>query len=250
LALNKEEIVERALNGNGTVIDSPILPGELGFDTALDKIEQDAVAAIALIDKTDYTAVSPDGFRAKKIKKTENGETFEDLEELTLTLATINQPSFVRAAEAITEQAKAVGIKIQVETVEPSLFYEEIIKPRAYQLLLTATQYGRDADPYPFWHSSQTKDPGLNLSLYTNSKVDGLLEKARVTNNTEERAAAYQEFQKLIIADLPAIFLYQPTYTYAVSSKIKNISLQKIQKPADRFQNITDWYIKTKNVIE
>jgi peptide/nickel transport system substrate-binding protein len=208
------------------------------------------VAAIALIDKTDYTAVSPDGFRAKKIKKTENGETFEDLEELTLTLATINQPSFVRAAEAITEQAKAVGIKIQVETVEPSLFYEEIIKPRAYQLLLTATQYGRDADPYPFWHSSQTKDPGLNLSLYTNSKVDGLLEKARVTNNTEERAAAYQEFQKLIIADLPAIFLYQPTYTYAVSSKIKNISLQKIQKPADRFQNITDWYIKTKNVIE
>ena len=59
-----------------------------------------------------------------------------------------------------------------------------------------------------------------------------------------------QELQKLIVADLPAIFLYQPTYTYAVSSKIKNISLQKIQTPADRFQDIVSWYIKTKNVIK
>lgn len=250
LAINKEEIVNSVLSDNGTVIDSPILPGQPSFDPTIEKIEQDTVAAIALIDKTDYTSVSPDGYRAKKIKKTENGESVESLEELTLNLTTVNQPTFVRTAEMIAAQAKTVGIKIQIETTEPTLLYEEVIKPRAYQMLLTATQYGLDPDPYPFWHSSQIKDPGLNLSLYSNRKVDELLEKARSTNNIGERVAAYQEFQKLIVADLPAIFLYQPTYTYAVSSKIKNISLQQIQSPADRFQNITDWYIKTKNVIK
>lgn len=250
LAINKEEIVNDVLAGNGTVIDSPILPDENGFEPNISKIEQDSVAAIALIDKTDYTSVSPDGYRAKKVTKTEDGENVEGLEELTLTLTTINQPTFVRTAEMIAAQAKMVGIKIQIETTEPTLLYEEVIKPRAYQMLLTATQYGADLDPYPFWHSSQVQDPGLNLSLYANSKVDALLEKARGTNSAEEQAAAYLEFQKLVVDDLPAIFLYQPTYTYAVSSKIKNISLQKIQSPADRFQNITDWYIKTRNVIK
>lgn len=250
LSINKEVIVSEVLKNNGTVIDSPILPGELGYDSETPKIEQDIAAALALIDKTDYTETSSDGFRAKKIKKIENEETVESLEELTLKIITINQPSFIKTAEIIASQAKAIGIKIQIESTEPSLLYEEVIKPRAYQILLTATQYGLDTDPYPFWHSSQIKDPGLNLSLYSNRKVDELLEKARSTSNTEERIAAYKEFQVLIAEDLPAIFLYQPTYTYAVSNKIKNLNLSAIKSPTDRFQNISDWYIKTKQVFK
>ncbi len=249
LAINKEEIVAEVLENNGTVIDSPILPGELGYNPEVAKIEQDTVAALALIDKTDYLETSPDGYRAKKIKITENGETVDALEELTLKIITINQPSFIRTAELIATQAKVVGIKIQIESTEPTLLYEEVIKPRAYQILLTATQYGLDPDPYPFWHSSQIKDPGLNLSLYSNRTADELLEKARSTSNTEERVAAYKEFQDLIAEDLPAIFLYQPTYTYAISNKIKNVDLSIIKSPTDRFQNISDWYIKTKQVF-
>jgi len=246
LAINKEEILDDVLNGNGTVIDSPILPDGIGFNPDVSKIEQDTAAALALIDKTSYTQTSPDGFRAKKTTATENGETKDSFEELTITLTTVNQPLFISTAEMIAAQAKLAGIKIQIQTTEPSLLYEEVIKPRAYQILLTATQYGIDPDPYPFWHSSQIKDPGLNLSLYSNRKVDDLLEKARVTNNLDERAAAYKDFQDLIVDDLPAVFLFQPTYTYAISSKIKNVSLQSIKSPTDRFQNITGWYIKTK----
>lgn len=250
LIIDKDQIINEALGGKGTKINSPILPGTLGYDETIGQTAIDSAQALALLDKTDYTQTSSEGYRAKTVKKTENGTTVEALEELTLTLTVINQPTFIKVADLITAQAKSVGIKIQTETVEPTSLYNEVIKPRAYQILLTATQYGLDSDPYPFWHSSQIKDPGLNLSLYSNRTVDELLEKARATNNSEERATAYKDFQTQIVKDLPAIFLYQPAYTYAVGSKIKNVSLQKIQSPADRFQDITGWYIKTKNVIK
>ncbi|MFH1253139.1 MAG: peptide ABC transporter substrate-binding protein [Candidatus Uhrbacteria bacterium] len=250
LTIDKSAIVNNVLGGRGAVIEAPILPGMIGYYPEVAKISPDLIAAAALLDKTDYTEISPDNFRTKKIKKTENGETTETLEELTLNLTTVNQPEFIKTAELIAEQAKAVGFKIQIETVEASEFYTNIIKPRAYQILLTATQFGLDPDPYPFWHSSQIKDPGLNLAQYANKKVDDLLEKARLTSNSDERTTAYKEFQDLLVKDLPAIFLYQPAYTYAISNKIKNVSLTAIHSPADRFQFVTDWYIKTRQVFK
>ena len=250
MAIDKQEIVKTIFDNHASVIDSPMLSGEIGFNSEIAKISPDISAAIQLIKETDYTEVSANGYAAKKIQTTEDGQTSETLEELTLILTTISQPTFIKTAEIIAEQAKKIGVKIQIEATEPSLLYEEVIKPRAYQILLTATQHGLDPDPYPFWHSSQTKDPGLNLSLYGNRKVDELLEKARTSGQTSERAEAYKEFQDIIAEDLPVIFLYQPTYAYAVSSKIKNISLEKTQSPTDRFYDIENWYIKTKHVLK
>lgn len=250
LALNKEEIVSAALNNGGSVIDGPILSGMIGYYSEIKKTEQNIAAAVALLDKTKYLEISPDGYRAKKIQKTENNQTVDSFEELTLNLTTVNQLEFIKTAELLAEQAKVAGIKISIETVESSDFYNNVIKPRAYQILLTAVQLGIDPDPYPFWHSSQTKDPGLNLSLYANKKVDELLEKTRVTANPEERTTLYKEFQDILAEDLPAIFLYQPTYAYAISNKIKNVSLGALHYPSDRFQHITDWYIKTRQVFK
>lgn len=250
MSINKQAIVNEVLSDHGSVVTSLFLPHELGFDETASETSYNPTEALALLDKTDFTVISPDGFRSKKVKKTENGETAETLEELTLTLTTVNQPVFIKTAEVIAEQAKLVGIKIQTEIVEPADLFEKIIKPRAYQMLLTATQHGLDPDPYPFWHSSQTKDSGLNLAMFSNRQADELLEKARATNNPEDRMAAYKEFQLLVNKELPAVFLFQPTYAYAVSEKIKNLSLEQIILPTDRFQNITEWYIKTKNVIK
>jgi ABC-type transport system substrate-binding protein len=59
------------------------------------------------------------------------------------------------------------------------------------------------------------------------------------------RSAKYQEFQNLLIKDLPAIFLFSPTYTYPLNKRVKNFNLQKLASPSDRFINIENWYVKT-----
>jgi len=70
-----------------------------------------------------------------------------------------------------------------------------------------------DPDQYLFWHSTQTKS---NVTKLNNAKIDKLLEDGRATFDTIERKRIYQDFQKALLEESPAIFLSYPT-TYTVT---------------------------------
>lgn len=65
-----------------------------------------------------------------------------------------------------------------------------------------------DPDQYVFWHSTQTKS---NITKLNNPKIDKLLEDGRATFDIIERKKIYQEFQKALLEESPAIFLSYPT---------------------------------------
>jgi len=46
--------------------------------------------------------------------------------------------------------------------------------------------------------------------------------------------------------ELPALPLFYPVYTYAVSSDVQGVSVGPIFDPSDRFNNITSWYLVTR----
>ena len=148
----------------------------------------------------------------------------------------------------IFSQLKKLGAKINLETINLRMIQEDYIRPRNYQALLFGEVLEADPDPFAFWHSSQKRDPGLNLSLYDNKKVDKLLEEARQILDPETREKKYKEFQELLINDLPAVFLYSPAYLYPVDTKIKGISFKNLSLPSQRFSQIENWHIKTDRV--
>jgi peptide/nickel transport system substrate-binding protein len=76
--------------------------------------------------------------------------------------------------------------------------------------------------------------------------VDKLLVEARSLTSETERAEKYNAFQNILVEDVPAIFLYSPSYTYIHNKKINNFSGSSIITSSDRFSQISDWYIKTK----
>jgi len=115
-------------------------------------------------------------------------------------------------------------------------------------MLLFGEVLGQTPDPFPFWHSSQKRDPGLNLAMYENKKCDKLLEEARGSLDEKIRKEKLEEFQGLLIEDVPAVFLYNPDYLYLVSKEIKGLNTKMIVDPSKRFSGIEDWYIKTKRV--
>lgn len=165
---------------------------------------------------------------------------------LEVALTTVNESENTKAAELIKEFWQNIGIKVDLQIIEAGKIGREIIKPRSYQILLFGIIVGSNPDPYPFWHSSQIQDPGLNLSMLANREVDSLLEDARKTSDIEKQKEDYQHFQDILTSEIPAIFLYHPNYSYAVDKKIKGINIDSIIIPADRFNNLEDWYIKTK----
>ncbi len=107
---------------------------------------------------------------------------------------------------------------------------------------------GRELDLYAFWHSSQRNDPGLNISMYTNAKVDKLLEDSRVESDSSKRSNMYQQIEREILNDMPAVFMYSPDFIYVKPNRIKGFSIGKIVLPSDRFSNIEKWYIETDHV--
>ena len=80
-----------------------------------------------------------------------------------------------------------------------------------FDAILTYGSIPHDPDQYLFWHSTQTKS---NLTKLNDSRIDKLLEDGRSIIDPLERKNIYQDFQRYLLEESPAIFLsYLNTYT-------------------------------------
>src|SRR3989344_1746092 len=255
MAVDKAAGLEDALFGHGTVVSSPILPGMVGYAVDTPAPAHDPAAAQELLEKAGFKKVEGATYRTLpkdllEAKKKAAGDAADSTtDEFSVILKTVQHPELIRTAERLVQQLGAVGIKVEIEVVDPGDLYATVIEPRDYQMLLTGALLGLDPDPFPFWHSSQATGKGLNLALYASRKADAALEAARDTTDELARADRYKEFQSLLAEDVPAVFLYQSTYGYAPASKLKNVEIPRIVTPADRFGRGNEGYIKTKKVL-
>jgi peptide/nickel transport system substrate-binding protein len=219
-ALSKEQIIKEVFAGVYERVDGPILPQNFAYNEAITKYDYNPEAAASIL-KT---------------------------KPLTVVLTVIDSGSNVAVAENIKNYWEAAGAKITLKIISGEQA-ANIIKDRDFEVLLYGEAVGGDPDLYAFWHSSQTGAKGLNLAGYSNPAVDKLLVDARNTTNLADRITYYKKFQEIITADLPAIFLYSPTYTYVQGQELKGFSGTMIIDPADRFSSVSNWYLKTKKEL-
>jgi peptide/nickel transport system substrate-binding protein len=232
-ATDKKEIINKALFNEAQQVDGPILPNFFGYNQKAFKYNFDLTKAKSILEKN--------GFKADKDGIRKNGK-----KKLEFNLVVTDSAPNKKTAELIQSQWEKAGINIKIETINTNILQRDYIRPRNYDILLFGESLGADSDVFPFWHSSEVDDPGLNLSCYINKEVDRCLEEGRVTGNLNLRKQRYIDFQNMIIEDAPAVFLYSPNYIYGASSKIKGINLGYIITPADRFDNANQWFINYK----
>jgi peptide/nickel transport system substrate-binding protein len=180
-------------------------------------------------------------------KQTKSGKT-TGTQTLAFTISTSNVPELKQSAEILRDIWTKLGANVKVEIFEPSDLTQKVIRPRKYDSLLFGNVVGRDLDLYPFWHSSQRNDPGLNIALYTNIKADKALETMRTTSDEGKKMDAYKAFETEIQSDIPAVFLYSPDYIYATSKNIHNLEISNITAPSERFMSVNKWYVETDKV--
>ena len=221
-ATNKDLLIKQIFNEEALKLEGPILPYFFKQEKLAEVYEYNLEKAKEYIEKVPN----------------------KDKIILTITVPAIDE--LIKTAEILKNSWESLGISIKITPVLPNEVIDNFIKPRNYEITIFGQVLSLDPDPFSFWHSSQKKDPGLNLALYGNKKADADLEKARQELDPEKRIALYKDFQEQLIKDVPAIFLYSPRYLYIIDKKIKGIRTDKINLPADRFANIEDWYINTK----
>jgi len=236
LATDRDKLIKEALNGEGIRIDTPIPPGFLGYVEGLGRVEFNIDKAKQNLEEAGWKDTNNDGVREKDGKKLE------------FTLVTTDWPEYVKSAEILANTWKQIGVKVNLDSKTVGTVQVEAIRPREYDALLYGEVLLADPDPYPFWHSTQTRDPGLNLALYKDRDSDKLLETARKTTDNSARRDTYRKFQEQLIEEVPSIFLYSPLYAYALHNNVHGTMLKAIPLPAYRFSTISTWYVKTKRI--
>ena len=198
--------------------------------------------ARALLKKAGWKDVNNDGLLEKTTAKKVKGKTQTTTIPLRFTLTTSDYPDLVQTAAILQGQLKAVGIDLVIAKESYQDLESRVIRPRNFEMLLFGQVYGYEADPFAFWHSSQIKDPGLNITFFSDKKVDKILEDIRKTNDSKIRNDAYRNFSGIIIKNLPAVFLFSQDYLYVLPTDIQGVSPVKISLPSDRFNEINTWY--------
>ncbi len=243
LTAPKEEIVLEVLDGFGEVIDGPLPAGfptgERSEDYSKPLEERFEIASSTLAD-AGWTHNTDTSILEKKSKT--------DTIKLSFTISTSDNPDLKKTAEMLKSSWQRLGAEVNISIYEAGDLNQSVIRPRRYDALLFGEVVGREGDLFPFWHSSERNDPGLNIALYVNNQVDKMLESIREEADVEKREDLYKSFDETVRSDIPAIFIYSPNYIYIKPSKAKGVSLESLIGPQDRFLSIRDWYIEMNSV--
>ncbi len=163
-----------------------------GFRRVISPIMESSWAYNAHVKPYDY-----DQERAKKLV---GEEDLEAAKSQPIQLATV--ASLLPVADQIANDWTEFGMPTQVRVIN-SL-------PENFDAILVTQEVPKDPDQYVLWHSTQS----TNITHYQSPKIDKLLEDGRKELNQDERLEIYLDFQRYLVEDVPAIFLFQPvTYT-------------------------------------
>ena len=243
VSIDRNRIIEEVLGGYGVPTSKAVLVDKSGLESSDANLNNSSTSSLSLahdiLVKGGWKQ-NATGFWEKEIDKS--------TELLSITIKTSNTGLFEKTANIVADEWRKLGVEVQIEQYEQSGLVESVIRTRDFQALLFGLDINRTEDMYPFWHSSQKDDPGLNISQYTNITVDNLLEKAKTAKDQTERDKAITEINHIISQEIPAIFLFAPNMTYVIDKDISVASMNKLDKPSDRFMNINDWHANSENL--
>lgn len=141
----------------------------------------------------------------ERAKATASEESLK--EEMILTTI----PQLEEVAKKIIASWRDLGINAVLRT--------ESGIPQKFQALLITQSIPLDPDQYSLWHKTQTQ---TNITKYDKARADKDLEDGRKLIKEEDRREKYIDFQKVLLEDSPATFLYFPKYNVIYVQKAED----------------------------
>ena len=212
-AIDKDRINEILMGGKGKISQGPTPEGLWWYDPKIKSYPHDPEKAKALLAEAGY----PNGFQF--VLSTPQVAVFQQLNQL------------------LQEQFASVGIKVRLEPVASSEWYDRVVK-RATNF--TPTRWTQRPDPDGLLYILFDKSGYANTTGYDNERVNQLLEQARSTYDREVRKGMYDEVQSILAKDVPMLPLFSSVEYAALSEQVKGFEWIPDQIP--RFRDL--WIIR------
>ncbi len=264
-AIDRDHLLNEVLGGAAIRADGPILPDNFAYNSETIKYNLDAAKSDQLLTDSGYKKIvittdsvnntNPDADTRAIIAYARSAKidpvgiwrvSGKDSQPLVIKLS-VPENGRLDVAESIKKDWAAVGVQVIIQQIDSVSLSGDLIAGHNFEAFLYGQAVGFDPDVVSFWHSSQIGGQGLNLAGYSNSEADTLLTEGRqAAANLDLRREKYKKFQEIISADLPAIFLYSPSYTYVQAHSVHGFAGTAINDPSDRLAGINGWYLKTR----
>ncbi len=196
-ALNNQEIVDVALLGVGGIASpGTVFPDGNYYaspDASYGKPNLDR--ARALLKEAGF----PNGF--------------------TLDLKVTSTYDFLRVpAEIIQAQLAPIGIKVNINALEWSVFLPDILAKKYTATILGESGQG---DPDDYLYTPFASDSGGNLTNFKDATIDKWLDQGRQVADPAARKKLYVDVQKRLVDLSPMVFLYSSTQYEAARKAVQ-----------------------------
>ncbi|MDP9387535.1 MAG: ABC transporter substrate-binding protein, partial [Actinomycetota bacterium] len=213
-AIDRNDMVERLLTGNGQVGSQGWLPpSHPYYNPEVRDYPFDRAEAERLLDEGGYRRSGRDGTR-----------TNPDGSPLRYTLY-VPDVVPIALAEVTAQSLKAVGLDIDLQRIDLVRVFGTKLQG-SYDLLITsypgASGVGPSGDPdimRGVYHS-KPPNPSHKATGYSNPEVDRLIDAQRATYDVEERKRLVGRLQQIVAEDLPVAMLYYTTFFYVFRKQV------------------------------
>ena len=227
-AIQRQNLVDVLLNGNGRLIPGPIPPYFWAYDESLPVDIFNPDEAEDLLDLAGWIDKNSDGVRERQGKRLE------------FTMKT-NADNKLRSDALVMMQAdlEKVGVKARPELLEFGKLVEDVLQRRDFDTVLLSWKTGYAVDPSQVWHSDAIQN-GYNLISYRNPRVDSLLVVARQEPDRAKAKPLWRAFQRLVAEDCPYVFLYNQENPAVVRQRLQNVKMDM----RGYLINVEEWFVE------
>lgn len=210
-AIDRAQILERVLFGQGRVATAPITSG-IPFAHAADVAvpAHDTAAANRLLDEAGWPR-GPEGIRVAQ-------GAFGLPDGTRLAIQFLHFPSFAAYADLLRAQLRLVGIDLVLVPSEPAVFVDAVFRARNFDMGIISYCQGTDPEigaRRMYVSEMIAPVPFSNAAGYRNPEMDSLWNAAQQTLDVETRRRTYRRIQEIAIHDMPYVWLVETRATRA-----------------------------------
>jgi peptide/nickel transport system substrate-binding protein len=213
LAINRQQIVDVALQGLGQVAKGPIPPFHWAYDPELEPLPYDPEGARALLEAAAWTDRDGDGIRER------------DGARASFELRTNPNPAREDIMTLVQADLAKVGVEVRTRVQEAQSLGRDITsRERRFEAFVLGWVAEFNLDDRPLFACSQLDGP-YQWASYCNPRVDEILEQV---TRIEDRARAlplWREYQEILRRDQPYTFLYYDVRANAVRDRVRGVEM-------------------------
>lgn len=194
-AIDKSNIILAGMEGLGSAYNTVLNVGQFGVDYSISGYDYDLEKAKELLDEAGY----PDGF------------TFD---------ITVSTSSRALMAQVIQADMAKIGVTVNINQME-SAAQKALLNEGGHEAVIYSWT---DADGSDFTLRSMFyTGSGSNRSLFSDSWVDEMIDKALVETDSDTRAEMYKELQQYIVDACPIVPICTSITSIGANAKVQGV---------------------------